>query len=149
MIQQEKAKALPSADKITSCKQILDFITNADTPDMDELSQIEEIFCVNHLKHKHTKYPTTKSDKKEFAQIIMQIKMEIEANPTQYSAFTVPKFFEMFMNGMDMFWIRNQFSPFALNKHFRSILGAVKTSVITGKSGRSNKLSYEDVLIKR
>jgi len=60
----------------------------------------------------------------------------------------VEKFFEMFMCGMDYFWIANQFSPYAFNKHFRTILGGVKSKAIKGESGRNNKLTYSSVMNK-
>jgi hypothetical protein len=147
MIREERMKSVPSLDRISSFEQMLNFVSNADTPSKDELAQIEEIFCSYHLKYKHTKHPITKSDRSEFMQIITQIKLEMETNPEQYTAFTVASFYEMFMSKMDDFWIANQFSPFALNKHFRTILGKVKSNAAGGKqAGGYKKPSYQDVM---
>jgi hypothetical protein len=78
-------------------------------------------------------------------QIILQIKLEMEANTEQYASFTVVKFFEMFMDKMDDFWIRNVFTPCGFNKNFRKILGAIKSKAISRKpSGGYGKLSYAD-----
>ena len=147
MIQQEKAKPTPSADKISSFEQMLFFMNNADTPDKDELIKVEEIFCSYHLKHKHTKYPVVKSDRLEFSQMIMQIKLEMETNPDKYVNFTAVQFFEMFMANMDDWHIKNWLTPYTLNKKFREILGAVKTKAIGGKQGGAyKKLTYQSVM---
>lgn len=146
MIQQENKKPAPSNDRISSFQQILEYINDADTPDKEDLVNVEKLFCSYHEKYKNkTKYPVVKADRIEFAQIIMQIKLEMEANPERYSSFTVTQFFEKFLVEMDEFWIRNMFTPSGLNRKFREILGAIKTKAVSGKAGSYKKLTYQSV----
>lgn len=148
-IASEKRKSSPSIEVIKYCEGMIEFISNADTPQESERVSIKEIFQKHHFASKGTRYVFTKNQENEIDGIIIQIKQEVAENPEQYAEMTVAQFFELFMNGMDDWWKKNQFTTWGFNKHFRKVLSQILSSKMNSnnKSGSGkNKPSYSSVM---
>lgn len=125
-------------------------MANADLPQADERVSIKEIFQKHHVSSKGTRYVFTKNQEHELDELIIQIKQEMAENQEQYNDMTVAQFFELFMNNMDDWWKKNQFTTWGINKQFRKILSQILSKGVTGnKSGSSSgkhKPSYSSAM---
>ena len=147
-IASEKKRPSPSIEAIKYLEGIVDFISNADTPQDNERVSIKEIFQKHHVASKGTRYVFTKNQDNEIDGLIVQIKQEMAENPDQYGEISVAEFFELFMNGMDDWWKKNQFTTWGINKQFRKILSQILSNRInsSSKTGSGKKPSYSSVM---
>lgn len=146
----EKRKSTPSADKIKTLEEILDFIKNNDTPQDKERIGVKAIFQKHHKQCKGTNYVFTKNQESEIDGIIIQIKQEMAENMESYADMTTEQFFELFMANMDEWWKLHQFTTWGINKQFRKILSQILSNKSNtgsgGKSGSNKKPSYSQVM---
>jgi hypothetical protein len=147
-IASEKKKNSPSVDTIKTLEGMIEFISNADTPQEDERTSIKEIFQKHHVASKGTRYVFTKNQEHELDELIIQIKQEMAENTEQYGEIMVAQFFELFMNNMDEWWKKHQFTTWGINKQFRKILSQILSNRISSnnKTGSGKKPSYSSVM---
>jgi hypothetical protein len=144
----EKKKSSPSIDRIKTIEEMMDFINNADKPKDNERADVKEIFQKHHVASKGTRYVFTKNQEHELDELIIQIKQEMAENTEQYGEITVAQFFELFMNNMDEWWKKHQFTTWGINKQFRKILSQILSNRISSnnKTGSGKKPSYSSVM---
>jgi 3-methyladenine DNA glycosylase AlkC len=71
-------------------------------------------------------------------------------NQEQYNEITVAQFFELFMNNMDDWWKKHQFTTWGINKQFRKILSQILSNRVTSSSSKfgsgKSKPSYSSAM---